>query len=201
MEVKIIEIIKNNAEDYILNINKIKPKNIKKSDKYSKQIYQFLKKNPGHDRVYYIQTQDVYNKSKKEFEQKEVPFDTNHISIRYLWICSIPRRERYENPKGYIDWIYGNSLSTIVSPSREKYTVFANPWNNKKIVVDVTKEFWEKYIEIGRCIYGEHPFGLQDDDGHYTYYDSTHRKCNWCGKEEHLETKTYSYTRDEWIED
>ena len=200
MEVKIIEIIKNNAEDYILNINRIKPKNIKKSDKYSKQIYQYLKKNPRHDRVYYIQTQDVYNKSTKEFEQKEVPFDTNHINNRCLWICSIPRRETYENPKGYIDWIYGNSLSTIVSPSREKYTVFANPWNNKKTVVDVTKEFWEKYIEIGRCIYGKHPFGLQDEEGRYTYLDGKHRICNWCGKEEHLETKTYSYTRDEWIE-
>lgn len=199
MEVKIIEIIKNNAEDYILNINKIKPKNIKKSDKYSKQIYQYLKKHPRYDRVYYIQTQDVYNESTKEFEQKEVPFDINHINNRYLWICSIPRREIYKNPKRYIDWMDGNCLSTIVSPSREKYTVFANPWNNKKTVVDVTKEFWEKYIEIGRCIYGKYSFGLQDDEDRYTYYDDTHRKCNWCGKEEHLETKTHSYMRDEWV--
>lgn len=196
-----MEIIKNSAGDYILNINRIKPKNIKKSDKYSKQIYQYLKKNPGHDRVYYIQTQDVYNESKKEFEQKEIPFDTNNINKRYLWVCSIPRRETYENSSGYIDWMYGNSLFTIVSPSREKYTVFANPWNNKKTVVDVTKEFWEKYIEIGRCIYGNHTSGLQDEDGRYTYFDDKHRVCNWCGKEEHLETKTYSYTRDIWVVD
>lgn len=94
----------------------------------------------------------------------------------------------------------GNSLATIVSSSKEKYTVFANPWNNKKTVIDVTKDFWEKYIDIGRCIY-EHGVWIVDDEDRYTYSDATHRKCNWCGKEEYLEKKTYSYTRDEWVTD
>ena len=57
---------------YELDLKRIKPKNVKKSDKYSKQIYQFLKKNPHRSNVYYIQTQESYNEKTKEFEEKEL---------------------------------------------------------------------------------------------------------------------------------
>jgi phenylpropionate dioxygenase-like ring-hydroxylating dioxygenase large terminal subunit len=196
-------VIINSCDNYRLDLNMIKPRNIKKSDKYSKQIYQYIKKNPGKDRVYYISSQDIYNNESKDFELKDIPFDIDNINARYLWIGSKPVRNEYtegDKVTGYIDWLYGNSLSTITSPSREKYTVFANPWNNKKTVIDVTEQFWEKYIEIGRCIYGNHPYGLQDDEERYTYIDDKNRRCDWCGKEEHLETKTVTYTRDEWVQ-
>lgn len=182
---------------YELDLKRIKPKNVKKSDKYSKQIYQFLKKNPHQSNVYYIQTQEIYNKETKKFEEKEFPFDVSDFNNTQIWIGSI-RRENYED--GYIDWMYGNSLSTIISPSREKYTVFANPWNNKKTVIDVTEQFWEKYIEIGRCIYDHHHW-LQDENERYSYIDEKHRKCNWCGKEQHEEITTHTYENKMWVDD
>ena len=182
---------------YELDLMAIKPKNIKKSDKYSKQLYNYLKKNTGYRQVFYIQTQEVYNKETEEWEEKEIPFDINDFRLDKIWIGYI-RRETYE--EGYIDWMYGNSLRTIVSDSKEKYTTFANPWNNKKTVVDVTEEFWNKYIEIGRCIY-DHHYWLRDEEQRYTYLDPYHRRCNWCGQEQHEETVTYTTERKEWKND
>lgn len=181
---------------YELDIKKIKPKNIKKSDKYSKQIYHYLKMHPDKNQVYYIQTQEVYNKETNEFEVKEVPFDIDNIRISQIWIGNT-QRSNYE--EGYIDWMYGNSLSTIVSSSKSKYTVFANPWNNKKTVVNVTEQFWEKYIEIGRCIY-DHHYWLQDEEERYVYIDEEHRKCNWCGKEQHKKIVTHTYETKQWVD-
>lgn len=182
--------------NYELDLKKIKPKNIKKSDKYSKQIYQYLKKNHLLNKVYYIATQDVYDSEIQERVTKEIPFDIENFDNRHIWIGEI-KRENCEG--GYIDWMYGNSLSNIVSPCKEKYTVFANPWNTKKTVIDITEQFWNKYVEIGRCIY-DHHFWLQDEENRYTYIDDTHRICNWCGQEQHEETVIHTYETRQWVD-
>lgn len=178
-------------EEYKLDLSKIKPKNIKKSDKYSKQIYQYLNKHKSCNKVYYIQTQEHYNREKRTYETLEVPFDISSFTTSNIWIGYM-QKEEYE--EGFINWMYGNHLNSIVGDGKNKYECFANPWNNKKTVIDITEQFWNKYIEIGRCIY-DHHYWLQDEEDRYTYLMPNHRRCNWCDCEQHEieKTRTESY--------
>lgn len=182
--------IKDNTDEYKIDLKKIKPKNIKKSDKYSKNIYRFLKDNERYRRVFYDKS--GYENDSQHYVSKE--FDVENIDINNLYF-GVPC---YDNPHEII----GKCLSGLVSGGQKSFEVFCYFLHRPNAeLVEVTKEFYEKYMEIGRCIYGKHPSGLQDEDGRYTYLDDTHRVCNWCGKKEHLETKICSYTRNEWIED
>lgn len=193
-----IRLVNNNDINYELDISKIKPKNIKKSDKYSSQIYRYIKKNPECFGIYYVSTQDIYDHESDGFVEKECDFDINNFRGDKLWLGYI---ERETNSKGYIDWLYGNTLSTITSSvSKNRYEIFANPWLNKKKVIDVTKEFWEHYIKVGRCVYVDHnrEFCLHDE-GRFEYLNDGHRKCNWCGAEEQLIKKIKTYEVNEWL--
>lgn len=98
--------------------------------------------------------------------------------------------------------MHGNHLSDIVSDQKGNFTVRtkANPWNSEKTVINITKLFWEKYIDIGRCIYGDHSSIMSDDTNRFTYFTPTYRKCNWCGREEHYIEKTFVYTKKVWEE-
>lgn len=174
-----------------MNIKEIKPKG-NESDKYSIQLYRFMKKNyPNGCSVSYISTQTKYNKDYTESFEEDVPFDKNIINMGDLWIGKTFKREYdSDDMKGAIDWMYGNSLGTILSGSKEKYTVFANPWNNKKTVIDITDWFWNEYIRIGRCIWDSNHSGwLAKDDNRFTYVGKNSRRCNWCGKWHHREIK------------
>ena len=94
--------------------------------------------------------------------------------------------------------ISGKCINSLIRDDIESQTTYLYIGCDNSKYIEVTEEFYEKYIDIGRCIYG-HGVWFADDEGRYIYSDETHRKCNWCGKEEHLETKTYSYTRDIWV--
>jgi|GEM_PF-1168993 len=188
-----------------MDIKLIKPKD-KKSDKYSIQLYNFLKRNyPNGCNVYYISTQLKWNNETKETYEVDVPFDENTFNIGDIWI-GVTERETYNNGefKGYIDWMYGNLLGTILGYSRNKYTVFANPWNNKKTVIDITDWFWNNYIKIGRCIWDRsHKGWLDNDENRFTHIDQNNRKCNWCGLVQHKEIKEEQIIKrtEIWVSD
>lgn len=189
----------------MMDIKQIKPKG-KDSDKYSIQLYNFMKKNyPNGCSVSYISTQTKWNKETQDTYEEDKPFDENTFFTGDIWIGKTDREDYdSEDFKGYINWMYGNSLGTILSGSRNKYTVFANPWNIKKTVIDITSWFWNKYIEIGRCIWDrDHDGWLAKDENRFTYIDDDNRKCNWCGEVQHKEIKeeTVVNRKEIWITD
>lgn len=93
--------------------------------------------------------------------------------------------------------ITGKCIRTLICNGRDKYTICCYLCNKKSEFVNVTEEFFEKYIEIGRCIYGDHCH-MQDEETRYTYIDPTHRRCNWCGKEQEEIEVTQTTTYKEW---
>jgi len=180
--------VKRAKVDYVIDLASIKPKNIKKSDKYSKAIYKYLKNNPYYRKVYFDESK--YDSDSENYVK--VKFDVNNMDLRNLY---------FGEPDGLgSNCITGKCINSLIVGGQCSQTTFCYMCNANSNFVDVTKEFYEKYIEIGRCIYG-HGVWISDDEERFTYIDPEHRRCNWCGEEEHLEKKVITYTRDVWVED
>jgi hypothetical protein len=163
-------------------INQFKPKIKGISDKYSCQLYEYLRRNYGRfqglPNVYYIQTQDRWNSELEMAEQIEVPFDSIDLKIGHIFVGE-------NNRDG---WYSANRLSNILGDSKEKYTIFAIPWFKNKTVIDITDWFWDEYRRIGRCVWDRPHIGwLMDDDERFVYINKNSRKCQWCGEWQHRE--------------
>lgn len=61
-----------------------------------------------------------------------------------------------------------------------------------------TEDFWEQYLEIGRCAYDtEHNTHFLDTENRYTYNSETNtRKCNWCGAEHKRRVEVKTTTKE-----
>lgn len=154
---------------------------------YSKAIYKYLKNNPYYRKVYFDESK--YDSDSEKYIK--VSFDVNNMDLRNLY---------FGEPDGLgSNYISGKCINSLIVGGQGSQTTFCYMCNVNSSFVDVTKEFYEKYIEIGRCIYG-HGLWISDDEERFTYIDSRHRRCNWCGKEEYLEKKVITYTRDVWVE-
>lgn len=165
-----------------LSIKCFKPKTKGKSDKYSCQLYEFLRRHQqrfnGLPNVYYIQTQDRWNSELERTEQVEVLFDKQNFSRAHIWVGNIDGE----------GWYYGNKLSCIIGESKEKYTIFASLWYTDRTVIDITDWFWNEYLKVGRCIWDKsHNTWLMNDDDRFTYINKNSRRCNWCGQWQHRE--------------
>ena len=140
---------------------KIKPKVKGKSDKYSWNLYKWVKKKGFYPKVWF-DTENRLNGEKLEFDKENFP-------TYQLWIGG-------SDKEGL--WFYGSSLRSILSPRCKEW---ANPWMANKHI-DITDWFWNEYIKIGRCIWDKsHDGWLENADERFAYVGNT-RKCKWCGK-------------------
>jgi hypothetical protein len=178
-------------------LKQIKPKIKGESDKYSWQLYEFLRKNYnrfGIPNVYYIQTQDSWDSKEEKAIYVDRPFDENDSRLNYIWIGDNHRD----------GWYYGNKLSNILGCSREKYTVFACPYFNNRIIINITEWFWNEYLKIGRCIWDRSHHGwLVNDDKRFIYVNKNSRKCQWCGLWQHreIEKRVKIERKEVWKDD
>lgn len=108
-------------------LKQIKPKEDRYSDKYSWQLYQFIKRN-GCTKVYY---------NLKEDES----YDWQNPRWNRIYICKELQGD-----------IIGNSLTSIQSPSSDKYKTFCYCESLGYNLIDITDNFWEMYIKDGRCV-------------------------------------------------
>jgi len=183
----------------MINIQTVKPQT-KKSDKYSYQLYNFIKKHPRCDKVYYIASHENYDVEADKVTYDEVPFDESKINPYYIWIGHKNEDESYEDGK-IVNWYSGNNLYTILGCGKCKYTEFANPWLTGKHVVEITDWFWDNYSKLGRCLWdGSHQRFMTNEEERYTYIDDNTRKCNWCGKTFEKHEVPVTTIKTEWVE-
>ena len=68
-----------------------------------------------------------------------------------------------------------------------------------KYLEKITEEFWDNYIEYGRCYLDkDHCMFMSGDNYRYTATDNNHKLCNWCGEEfkkvsKMIETREYNW--------
>lgn len=128
-------------------LKSVQPKNKGESDKYSWNIYRYLKGNIGND----------------------------------IRIFKSPNGKTEVIGHKYSDGISGCDLDSLIRSTRIQEYWFDDNWNLKE------QEGWlEEYQRIGRCLLIPHNYQwYTGEDTRFTYVNNT-RKCNWCGKWQHM---------------
>lgn len=179
-----------------LDLSKIKPKNVKVSDKYSSNLYKFLKKT-GERNVY-------FNTNNGTMKHKEfVELDWDNLKSYNIYIGSNMMDDTYEVKGKKIDFgqVVAKSLNTILWGRKlyetGAYCGFGHYWV-KRDWIDITNEFWRRYEDIGRCLFIDHESCCKNKEDRFTYLDDDSRKCNWCGKIEHKRTEEVITYKEIW---
>ena len=167
--------------------SKIKPKDGKKSDKYSVNLWRFMCNNyyEGQrcDRVYAIQW-DIIDGS-------FLPFDKSNPKASELFIGRL----------GEDGFMTGRRLSSILSGGKGYKDCYAMIPNSYPNAIDVTEWFWHEYIRIGRALWDVSGGAyMLDDDSRFTYVGNT-KRCNWSGRwyEKKIVKKVKVERQEEWV--
>lgn len=159
-----------------MNLNEIKPKKVGTSDKYSSNLYKYLKENP--------KAKVFYSKTNYSTEEEQV-YDKNNLSTMSTYI--------------------GQSLDGGISGVRLQEILGRLPkmgyfyLMSEDEYVDVTEEFFEDYKKIGRCLFdSNHSRWLLGDENRFAYSDEDTRECNWCNLKQKKHTKEIRKTIEEW---
>lgn len=161
------------------NVNMIKPE--EQSDKFSWNIYQFIKKHPDCTRVFWHK-KNYMNGGIVEFNNRD-----NVEGASLGWNLFIGRRDKQNFDDIHFSVVTGNRVRNILGNSRERFNLWSlHPiagWPTGDEFEDVTEWFWDNYIKFGRCLFdkGHNGWWIGDTD-RFTYLDENTRQCNWCGQ-------------------
>ena len=136
---------------------KIKPRNIKTSDKYSANLYKFLRKEENKYKT-------VVLRHKK----------TGELYLSGFWWND--KEERCLTGAKIVMILCGRKTD-----SSDEYSAY---WLGVSVndCEDITKTFWPDYIRRGRCVFNPtHDGWFRDDDTRFTTFGNN-LHCNWCGK-------------------
>jgi hypothetical protein len=165
----------------------IKPKDGKKSDKYSVNLWRFMVENyyDGQrcDRVYATQWSIM--------DGSLLPFDKENPKASELFIGRL-------DETGFMT---GSKLSRITSGGKGYKECFAMIPNSYPNAIDVTDWFWSEYIRIGRALWDvDGESYMLGDEGRFTYVGNT-KRCNWSGRwyKKKVVKKVKIERREEWV--
>lgn len=153
----------------------IKPKD-KKSDKYSSQLYRFMKDRSYIRRVFWYRKSSCSSEKIVEFDEIK---DAKNVILSHVFL--------FNN----LDDRSGSRLSNIIRYGKGyKQTGCYCMWD-KDDFVEITDWFWENYERYGRCLWDQaHYLHMMDDDGRFTKINRNSIRCNWCGTHLRREVKT-----------
>ncbi len=146
--------------------------NDKRKDRYSLNLYRFLRKKPHYHQVFLhcgIAGQEHWDP-----ERTLVP-------AIFVGLGDAP-------------FILGARLSEIICKGGSTQTAAHALFDH---CVEITDAFWARYIEIGKCaIDPEHT--LYADSDRYAEVEET-RRCRWCGRIEHVQEELQMQRRRVWV--
>ena len=162
-----------------MDLKLIKPKNLKVSDKYSTNLYKYLKKNPN-SRIFYRKV--------NRWNEEELEYNVHNFSIGNA-ILGVEYHDNY----------VGNCLMDILQKSSSTRWCYLKSMHGE--LVDITDEFFRDYELIGRCLFDPtHSKWVLGDDKRFTYINEDSRICNWCGQShtKRIETETIVKEYEIW---
>lgn len=149
-----------------IDLKKIKPRLIRKSDKYSSNLYKYLKLYPN-SRVY--KSVDIDNRT----AMKIVVGHKNNEAIT------------------------GTTLDHILASNMYRHYWLYSEYGEYE---DITEQFMNDYIRIGRCLWDkDHKGWMNGDEERFSYINDDERVCNWCGEIQHKEEYEVVKKRVRWL--
>lgn len=164
-----------------INLELIKPKVKGESDKYSWNFYKYLNKLKNKDVRIYYRTHSCINGDKINFNEHEF------VTIETLVVSSVLRTD---------EGLIGSTLSNVLRGERIEEFYYSNI---HKDYYEITEEFFNLYLDKGRCLFDyNHNGWLAYDSNRFTAYDD-HRICNYCGKRQNKKVEIISEEVTNWI--
>lgn len=146
------------------NLVLLKPKVKGESDKYSWNFYKHLNKLKNKGAKIYYRTHSCINEVKINFNEHE--FST----IETLVVSSVLRAD---------EGLIGSTLSNVLRGGKIEEFYYSNI---HKSYYEITEEFFNLYLNKGRCLFDQsHTGWLAHDYNRFTVYDD-YRICNYCNK-------------------
>lgn len=165
-----------------IDVKSIKPKRSKISDKYSWNLYQFLKKHP-HYRVFWMEKDRFFGDLVKFSEIERARNISSHIVI------------------GYSTNTYsGAFLGDIMQKSNP--TTWSLMLYDPKWFTDITDWFIDMYQKIGRCAFDpKHTAWYKGDEDRFIEVTNNTKKCRWCGEwfEKKIEKRVEIKRYERWV--
>jgi hypothetical protein len=157
----------------LVNINLIKPKNLKIDDKYSVKLYKLFK---SFERKPYYKPENIkvyFTCCEMGWSSEFIPFEENiHKTKGILRKIII---NPYGSPKsGYI-------LTSVLRKNNPEHFSFMMHDTSK--FIDVTEWFFKNYVKLGRCFFDKYHYGFDNKyEDRYHIINANHRKCKYCGE-------------------
>lgn len=151
-----------------MNLKDIRPAIKGVSDKFSWNLYKWLNNKQNRDcnfdKVYFIPSDD------------NDKFDLNNIKPSQILIGN-----RWSST-----CIAGRMLNSILGSNRVQTASYTNGGGWRiDLAIDITDDFFRRYIEIGRCLFFSHndETWIVGESQRYEY-SGNNRICKWCGHEQ-----------------
>lgn len=145
-------------------LSKIKPKQRGKSDKYSWNIFRYLKENSDRKIKVLFYTKSWVDSSTVEFNQNKT------LDMMQTFIM--------------IGDMVGTRIDSMLrnGPSKS-LEIFSFCTFDQSAFIDITDWFIKEYTRVGRCIFDRNHNGWWNgSDSRFTQINKNARKCNWCGQ-------------------
>lgn len=166
----------------MIDAEKFRPKKRGESDKFSWNIYRFLKRHPGVRVMYYFNPVE-YIRS----------FDPNK-SLNSMQTFLL-------HPGPGMSGVRVHGLMMRQSKFGEIQQASYCLWDKERFT-DITDWFFKTYERIGCCIFDrEHSGWWRGEGNRFTYINKHSRRCNWCGEwhERHFEKRVDIVRIERWI--
>lgn len=149
--------------DYTL----FKPKKSGINDKYSWNIYRYLR-----DRVKERYDLRIKFYTKSRFDGQKVNFDHSSLNSAQVYIMTSD-----ENRSGT------TALELMRKGSRAELETYSFCLFNPNDFIDITDWFLKNYQQYGRCLFDlKHCGWWADAEERYTKINKNSMRCNWCGQ-------------------
>lgn len=163
-----------------VNPEEVRPKKRGESDKYSWNLYRYLRDNNKRDIRFCYHTENPVDS-----KEQDLPLDFNK-SFGTMQIFVL-----FGDGKGG----FGTSGIRVSDAMHKGQTARLETfsfclWDKSKFV-DITEQFWNLYRQIGRCVFDRNHHGWWQGEGRFTQINKNSRKCNWCGKHQRRQIKKY----------
>lgn len=157
----------------------IKPAKNRVSDKFSWNIYRYLRDNARTDVRICLCKKSFFDGSEIKYDQSK----SIHAIQLYIFIGN-----------GFI----GNRIYDIMGRG-EHSKIKSYSWvDYHNEFIDITQQFFDEYLMIGRCIFDRnHRMWWVGGDNQYSQVDECLRECKWCGQK--LKKIVEYEPRERWI--
>ena len=168
----------------LISLAKIKPDTPKISDKYSYNLWRWVK-NFKKD---YQQEPAVY-----AVVPKGQTFSVDELKKGY-W-------STYLGKKNYDGSLSASELNHVLGIDQRIWAIIPGVHFEAEELVEITDLFWTTYQAIGRCLFHSHDVtDLVGESEHYSYDDTqTKRTCNWCGHAQELKVVEVVKIEKHWV--